>query len=174
MKIYNQNAKKYFVILVLCSLLTVVMVPTLHAYAASSPLNKTVKQTEIFPVPEGGWSSIDVEVSYSEHFKENTSGSNKFYQRDKIVVFNRSYATSAPVCKLYNVVHSNNATFSKWQSMSVLFGSGWQGAEGYKNTEEKSYLKNTDITGKLAFVIECKDSLVPSRAGAVDLSLKTN
>lgn len=95
---------------------------------AATFLSNSTEQTETFPVPEGGWSSMTVNVTYREYYSSNSSITNKFNERQKTVVYHRTYATSRPACQLGNVIHSNDSVFSSWSTLSIMYdGSKWQG-----------------------------------------------
>lgn len=164
---------KYFVfglsIIVTLSFLTV------HSFtvnARSDFFSNSTTNRRLFAVPEGGYSSIYVEVKYME--KYTTSGNlHTFAERSKIVSYLRGFATSCPNVFLDNVSHSNGKLFKSWTQNQVIFDpTKWDGCEWYTNYDSTSYSIITDITGKLPFRLECDGGIPSSVAHSVTLSLK--
>lgn len=165
-------SKKTFLFISLLALgLLILPINLKEADAASSMFRESKTDSALFAVPEGGWASIYVEVSYQENY--TTSGNNNILnKRYKTALFRASYATSKPYITLGNAIHSNGKTFSSWTSQSSIYGQDWDGCLSYYNSTSVTYSNKTSITGKLAYTLSCDGSVVPVRAGSVDLSLK--
>lgn len=121
MKLSKKLLSSFAVVILCCSLLG----NSLSVNAASSFTNSTT-QNQAFAVPEGGWSILNVEVTYTERY--TTSGNNNtLNHRTKSVLFTRAYATSCPTISLLNVKHSNNTYFTNWISDAVMYPPSWDG-----------------------------------------------
>lgn len=139
---------------------------------AADFFSETTTKKQLFAVPEGGWSSINVEVQYVE--KYSTSGSNHtFYERQKWVSYLRTYATSCPAVSLGNVKHSNDTYFTSWIQDTVIFDPNkWEGCACWSNYDSVTYSKTTSITGTLPFVLSCDGAIPALVPCSVELSLK--
>lgn len=136
-------------------------------------LNNFTTKSQLFAVPEGGWSSITTRVDYNEYYV--TSGSNNnFTNRIVMSVYAVAGATSIPYVTAGNVKHSNDKTFSSWNNISIIYdGTKWNGGFGRENTESVTYAATTSVTGKLAFLVSCNGAIPATSAGSVDLALNT-
>lgn len=142
------------------------------AYESNNVHNSTTKK-QLFAVPEGGWSSINVKVDYYEYYVPSGTN-NKFTSRSKVIVYAAAAATSTPYVTLGNVKHSNDKTFSSWNTISIIYdGDKWDGGFGKENTKAVTYAATTSVTGKLAFLLSCDEAIPATVAGSVDLALKT-
>ena len=157
-------------------ILAVILTMTIHTNSvhAAQSIRNSASQAELFAVPEGGWSSINVSVTYAEYY--NASGNNNiFNRREKILNFKRAYVSSIPTATLGPVTHSNNKSFTSWTRGSLwVDASKWDGGSLDYNTQSVTYLKSTGVTGKLTYTLYCKGASIPTRSGSVSLSLKTN
>lgn len=139
--------------------------------AASSFSNSTTAK-QLFAVPGGGWSSINVKVIYRENYIFNGS-KNILNNREKTVFFKRAYATSCPTVTLGNVSHSNGTVFSSWcRSELWIDSSKWDSGSCYVNTQSVSYSTNTSITGTLPFLLACGGGVPAQVPRSLDLSFK--
>lgn len=90
--------KKYKISLLLVMLVSVICFATVPVSAAST-LSKLTTKKQLFAVPEGGWSSIRVNVKYYEIY--TVSGTkNNFSSRKKSVVYKRAAVTYANTTKV--------------------------------------------------------------------------
>ncbi|PXV87364.1 hypothetical protein C8E03_110125 [Lachnotalea glycerini] len=139
---------------------------------AESLTNSTTK-SYLFAVAEGGWSSINMKVMYSENYTKS-GNYNKFTSRSKSVLCTRAYATSCPEVYILNVKHSNDKTFSDWTIGSMIFDSSkWNEGFYYTNSSSVKYINTTNVTGNLPFEVYCSGATPTYNMGSVSLSLNT-
>lgn len=164
--------KKYKISLLLAMLVSVICFTTVPVSAAST-LSKSTTKKQLFAVPEGGWSSIRVNVEYYDIY--TVSGTkNKFSSRKKSVVYKRAAATSMPAVKVHNVKHSNGKVFSSWTKGQIMFDpNNWDGGSIYTNSTAVTYANTTKVTGNLPFTLSCSGGVPASSAGSVSMALKT-
>ena len=144
---------------------------TLSVNAGNFFRDSTTKK-QLFAVPEGGWSSINVEVQYVE--KYSTSGNNNtFNERQKWVSYLRTYATSCPVVSLGNVKHSNDTYFTSWIQDTVIFDPNkWEGCACWSNYDSVTYSNTATITGTLPYILSCDGAIPALVPCSLELSLK--
>jgi len=158
--------------LILLTCFAITLSNYIPALAASSPLNTTSTKTFLFAVPEGGWSSLKIEMSYYEYF--STKGSNNtFSKRVRSYLGQRNYATSVPIMSIDLVSHSNGTSFSSWKSQDVIYDSSWDFGGMEENTDSVSYSTNTSVTATLSYSTYCQGAIPPTQTSSVTLSLKT-
>lgn len=129
--------------------------------------------SKMFAIPEGGWSSINVNVSYYEYYTVN--GNNAvFSERCQFYLENSAGATEPPYVRPGNVVHSNDKVFKNWSRQSIIYDANkWNSGNGWKNAETVTYNSQTSITGTLAFTLVCDGAVIPISAHTINMSLKT-
>ncbi|MBR1692666.1 MAG: hypothetical protein IJ711_07815 [Lachnospiraceae bacterium] len=144
---------------------------TLSLKAASLFSNSTTKK-QLFAVPEGGWSSINVKVDYIERYS-SSGNNNTLNHRSKCVSYARAYATSCPTVSVGNVAHSNGKSFTSWTKEAVMYdGSVWDGCSYWSNYGSVTYSKTTSVTGNLPFILSCDGAVPASSSGSVQLAFK--
>ena len=127
---------------------------------------------QLFAVPEGGWSSITVEVTYTEMYNSSL-GTINLYERSNDVAFIRGYATSMPTVSALNVKHSNGKYFQSWTQQQIIWDpTKRDGCDSYINKESVTYQDGTDITGALPYIIACDGGVPASVTGSVSLSFR--
>lgn len=146
-------------------------IPT-HAEAAM--LRNSVRDTYIFGVPEGGWSSMALSVVYLEDYTPN-GGSNNFDFRQRTYYRKTTFATTKPTVHMLSITHSSGRSFTSYTTGDVMYDpNAWEyGSAGY-NRDSVTYPTTTNVTGSLPFVVICDGGLPAQYAGSVNLSLKTN
>ncbi len=158
---------KYLVLLIGVCCLAITQ-GTISTRAAASYRNSTTKRY-LFPVPEGGWSSIYAEVTYQEDY--DSSGMNiTLKRRQKSAVYQLGYATFKPYVSLLNVKHSSGTVFNSWRRDSMIYGGEWDGGIIYTNEQQVTYARRDKITGNLPFLLCCDGAIPPSAAGSVSLT----
>ena len=80
-KLYTKQ--KIFILITSLLVAIISLFPFVNAHAAEKKSNK-VADEQLWAVPEGGWSYIKYEVSYTEEYTYNTqTGLNEFFPREK-------------------------------------------------------------------------------------------
>lgn len=144
-----------------------------HAEERAASFSNSVEKKQVFGVPNGGWSTITVKVTYSEEYSPVGNGASiSLNKRQKIVMWQRAYATSCPTVQLLNIKHSNGTTFSSFSTISIMYGAPWQGANGGQNTQAVTVRRSDGITGNLPFILACSGGVPASATGSVSLSFK--
>ncbi len=170
---------KILSLLIICILTTGIFSSnTLTVYAAAKS-NDSV-QSFIFTTPRGQTASVKARASISETY--SSSGSNStFTYRDCFLSYNRAYSASVPQVTRSNGVHktsatgSNVKTFSSWTKGSYLWDtSTYPYGGGSYNTTSVTYPKSTSYVSGFPYTVYCSGTLVPTQAGSVYTSLKTN
>ena len=165
--------KKSVIIMIISIIVS--FVPVLNAEAGL--VQDTTSKTQLFAVPEGGWSTITVEVTYAEEYTTDAYYNN-FNKRERSVLFKRAYVTSCPIVRFLNIVHTANTyskAFSSFEAQAVMYDSTkWDGCALESNTELASYSRTLDVTGKLPFTLECSGATPTLVSGTIDLDLSVN
>ena len=112
----------------------------------------------------------------------SSSGSNStFTYRDCFLCYSRTYSASAPEVKRSNGVHKTSATgstvktFSSWTKGSYLWDTAtYPFGGGSYNSTSVTYAKSTSYVSGFPYTVYCSGTLVPTQAGSVYTSLKTN
>lgn len=141
--------------------------------------NETVKSF-VFSTPRGQTASAKVNAKISETY--SSSGSNStFTYRDCFLCYSRTYSASAPEVKRSNGVHKTSATgstvktFSSWTKGSYLWDTAtYPFGGGSYNSTSVTYAKSTSYVSGFPYTVYCSGTLVPTQAGSVYTSLKTN
>ena len=168
------NAKKVVWGLIISLFSCFILAAPLDVNAANY-ISDSVEKRHLFAVPGGGWSTITVEVTYTEKY---TTGAyyNTFPERERCVLFRRAYATECPTVSVTSVRHSLNdysKYFTSWEENTVMFSpTEWDGCEDESNYDSVTYSKTLDMKGKLSFMLSCEGAANPSAMYSVDLDLK--
>lgn len=141
-------------------------------YAYDGCRRETSEKGYLFAVPEGGWSSANVQATYSEWYNSNGSNNN-FCNREKYIAYRLAYATSAPGVAMKTVTHSNGISFEPWVRRDAIYGAQWDWGYAMGNTNSVIYGYNTDVIAKLPYVVACPGGIPALYAGSVDVALKT-
>lgn len=152
-------------ILVCTCVMGTVTPQTLIAEAATKTISQTTgEKTYLFAVPEGGWSSCTIRVTYSEQYVVGKK-KNKFNSRTKNYSYRLAYATTKPKVRVGNICIRNSSgktlvTFKKYKNQDVIYDSNqWNVCKMYKNTAEKSYSVNTKNYGFLPYEVTCSNAI---------------
>lgn len=143
--------------------------------SCSRKKSNKVADEQLWAVPEGGWSYIKYEVSYTEEYTYNTqTGLNEFFPREKYMAYMATGATSVPYIIMGNVQYSNGILINEWTPGDVMYDPNvWNYVVRYINYSTTYLAVNSPITAKLVFTLNCDDALVPTIAGSVDVYLAT-
>ncbi len=173
--------KKIFKIICLCGITFFLFgffcYPT-NVSAQTYALTKTYDNTYLFAVPEGGWSSITVNMNYTERYTKYDSITNKFYSRECFFAYKSAYATSMPVGNVVSIKHYTNSGgelhhFTKWNDLAVVVQPGYNGIWSKQNGKNKFYQNTTDNYAHVAFQVSCNGAVPPIQTGGLKLVLKT-
>lgn len=160
--------KKILLYVIVCIMLCISV--SKKAYAVNAYSN-TETRAILFAVPDGGWSSMRAEITYSEKYTTN-GGINTFNERSKTVQYKRGYVTSCPYISLYNVRHSNNNSFTTWYSTGVLFDpNAWDGAGNWINSVSVVYGANCGVVGILSYQIFCDGATIPVYSYSIQVTM---
>ncbi len=171
-KLYTKQ--KIFILITSLLVAIISLFPFVNAHAAEKKSNK-VADEQLWAVPEGGWSYIKYEVSYTEEYTYNTqTGLNEFFPREKYMAYMATGATSVPYIIMGNVQYSNGILINEWTPGDVMYDPNvWNYVVRYINYSTTYLAVNSPITAKLVFTLNCDDALVPTIAGSVDVYLAT-
>lgn len=143
----------------LCCLLVAISISN-KVYAVNAYSNTETKSV-LFSVPDGGWSSMTAEVTYSEKYTTNGSF-NTLNERTKMVVYRRGYAFECPYIVLYDVRHSNNNLFNTWTNTGIIYSpTTWDGGSAWTNYDSVVYGCNCGVIGTLQYQICCNGANIP-------------
>lgn len=160
-------------------LLTVFLFLSVLQVNAASKNNESVKSF-FFTTPRGQTASVNAKAMIREDY--TSSGSNStFTYRDCFLCYNRAYSANAPEVTRSNGVHKTSATgstvksFSPWTKGSYLWDtSNYPYGGGSYNQTSVTYAKSTTYVSGFPYTVYCSGALVPTLAGSVYTSLKTN
>lgn len=164
--------KRITKILAFCSVIMFLCMFGYEPVKAAEYLRKVETSSQLFAVPEGGWSSINSEVIYSEDYTINGNAST-FISRSKTACYNTAYATTAPGLILGNVQHSNGVFYKTWTSVDIIYPGKWTYGRSYENYETAMYTATTTETGTLAYLYQCDGGIPTTVPKSVVLPLKT-
>ncbi len=140
-------------------------------------MSNETSQSQLFAVPEGGWSSINVLVQYEESYTTDAYY-NTFYERERIVSFKRAYATTCPVVSLLNVKHEldeNEHYFETWVKGDIMYSPNtWDGCTLERNYDSMMYSRLLNVKGMQPFILACNNAIPAMASGTVELNLKVN
>ena len=159
--------KKFFIFLSVALIFCMVRVKTTPIHAASK-FSKTEPESQLFAVPEGGYSSINIKAGYDEEYT-SSNGYNTLYRRTKWAIYKSAYATSSPYIVLDNVSHSNGKIFSNWNRQQTIVGDGYHSAGCYYNTDSVTYFSRTNITGIMHYRVLCNGAIPPQAAKGITM-----
>ncbi len=147
--------------------------------SAAYALNKNYENSYLFAVPEGGWSSIYVNINYTERYTKYDSSTNKFYSRECIFVYKSSYATSKPVGNVATIKHFTKSGgelhhFTKWNDFAVVVPTSYDYIWSKQNGKNKFYSKSTDSYAHVAFQVSCNGAVPPIQTGGLKMVLTAN
>lgn len=138
---------------------------------ASSQFMKTDTASQLFAVPEGGYSSIRVDALYIEEYTSD-NGYNILNNRSKSATYQAAYASSAPYVILDNVSHSNGKIFSNWTREQSWISGGKLSAGYYRNTDSVRYSSRSRITGTMRYRVLCDGAIPPQAAKGITMSFQ--
>ncbi|MCH1982097.1 hypothetical protein MCG98_05905 [Ruminococcus sp. OA3] len=172
-----KELKGKFIFLV--CLFTILIFSCVLEVNAASKFNESV-ESFFFTTPRGQTASVRARATISETY--SSSGSNStFTYRDCFLCYNRAYSASAPEITRMNGSHKTSATgstvrtFSPWTRGSYLWDVGtYPNGGGSYNQTSVTYPKSTTNVSGFPYTVYCNGSIVPTRAGSVYVSLKTN
>lgn len=172
----RKRVRRIALIAVMLSILGIFGTNQIQARADTKKISKT-KQTYLFAVPEGGWSSCSVDVVYTEYYHE-TGATNIFNKRTRWYTASCAYATEKPVFIIGNVVHRNSSnsivkSFKSWQPTDGIFGGGYDYFGTEKKLDSVTYSRSTTYKGELAYIVKCSGAMVPIHTGKVSMKLST-
>lgn len=169
---------KLLVIVSICLLSVSSFSNVIHANAASRRNEKTA--TFIFLTPKGQTATVNAKAIVTETYNASSSSNNTYTKRDCFLCYNRSYAASAPQVTRGNGIHKASVTgktirtFSSWKKGSYLWDvSVHPYGEGAYNTTSVTYAKTTPYVSGFPYTVYCEGSVVPTQAGSVYVTLKT-
>lgn len=173
--------KKNIEIICFCGFTLFLLVVFFHSTSASAAyaLNKNYENSYLFAVPEGGWSSISVNINYTERYTKYDSTTNKFYSRECVFAYKSAYATSKPVGNVIAIKHFTKSGgelhhFTKWNDLAVIVPTGYDYVWPKQNGKNKFYSKSTENYAHVAFQVSCNGAVPPIQTGGLKLFLTAN
>ncbi|MGN0242160.1 MAG: hypothetical protein ACI4CS_10775 [Candidatus Weimeria sp.] len=142
---------------------------------AKAEERKSVETTKTFyfGVPEGGWSTAKIKLTYIETY--SLAGSKVNYNsRTRIILFHPTWATAKPSYSFGTCKHSNGKSFTSWQKDAVIHSTDWESASAQINRESVTYKKDNSITGTVNASVYCSGALVPTQTTSVSMKLNVS
>lgn len=145
--------------------------------AQTYALTKEYNNVYLFAVPEGGWSSITVDLNYVERYTKYDASNNKYYSRECLFAYKTAYATSKPGGEVLTIKHYSGSgrelhNFTKWNDMAVIIEPGYDFVWSKMNGKNKFYLKTTNNYAHVAFQVSCNGAVPAIQTGGLKMNLK--
>lgn len=149
------------------------------AYAKTYALTNEYKNVYLFAVPEGGWPSISVDLSYLERYTNYDSTNNKFYSRECVFAYKTAYATSKPGGQILTIKHYSGSgrelhNFTTWNDLAVATEPAYDFVWSKVNGKNKIYMKTTNNYAQVALQVTCNGATPPIQTGGLKLNLRAN
>lgn len=152
----------------------------INASAAKTyALSKKYEKQFMFAVPGGGWSSIFVDLTYTERYTKYNSDTNKFYSRECTFAYKSAAVTTKPVGRVVAIKHFTSSGgelhhFTTWNDLDVIFPTGYTSIWSKQNGKNKFYATTTKSYAHVAFEVSCNGASIPIRADGLKLDLGTS
>lgn len=171
----NEIKSKKFIVGIIIAVLMVsfnIFNFSVYTNAAAANFSNSVEKTQLFAVPNGGWSTVTAKVEYIEEYAPAGGADITLKKRWRSVLWRREYATSCPTIQILNIKHSNGKVFSSFTREQTIYGAPWQGSSSEVNTQSVTISRIGGITGNLPFILACEGGVPSSSTGSVSLAFK--
>ncbi|MBQ2642726.1 MAG: hypothetical protein IJF94_02885 [Eubacterium sp.] len=162
-------------------IMVLLLLPLLSAKVEGGTKKQKVDTDKyLFACPGNGWSTITVNVDYTEYIVKH-DGKNKYWKRDIFYAHKSAYAMNKPklTMNLKTTKHINSDgktlhTFKNWTKQSVLADpTKWDYFALYKNGTNRYYKYTTKNKGVTSYNVYCKGAAVPTKGKTIKLKLNT-
>ncbi len=161
------------------SLLLVMFWSVLSQGSYAAELRKEETNTYAFAVPDGGWSSCQVHIIYTENYVHSSlSHRSTFNRRGKWYTGTYAYATERPnlgtgAAVIMNSSGNTIATYTSWRSVASIFPSGVDALGYYENSNSIELADTTSDTGQINYSITCSGGYPASYIKNIRMNLST-
>lgn len=130
-------------------------------------LDKTKKdeRSYLFAVPEGGWSTITVRISYTEKQVKHDA-QNKWWRRELFYAYKTEYATERPYMRILNNIEHRDGNgklihkFEKWTPVTSMADAKWDYFKLSRNGKNMYYSPTTKNSASVSYLVFCNGGIL--------------